>query len=67
MNNQPGGAADVVRRFSAAGVGIAYMYAFVLNGQGILIFRTAETAKAEEVIVGEGLQALSEQDLPLHL
>ncbi|MDO4998950.1 MAG: amino acid-binding protein [Bacteroidales bacterium] len=67
MNNQPGGAADVVRRFSAAGVGIAYMYAFVLNGQGILIFRTAEAAKAEEVIVGEGLQALSEQDLPLQI
>ena len=57
----------MVRRFSAAGVGIVYMYAFVLNGQGILIFRTAEAAKAEEVIVGEGLQVLSEQDLPLQI
>ena len=51
----------------AAGVAVAISDVFAIGMKGILIFRTAEAAKAEEVIVGEGLQALSEQDLPLQI
>ncbi len=65
MSNQPGGAADVVSRFSEAGVGIIYMYAFVLDGRGILIFRTDQVEAACAVIERHGLRVLSAEDLPL--
>ena len=45
LDNQPGGAADVVRFLGDAGVDITYMYAFLLGGRGILVFRTDETVK----------------------
>jgi ACT domain-containing protein len=67
MNNQPGGAADVVGLFSEAGVGITYMYAFVLDGRGILIFRTDQVGAAQEVILRSGLKALAAADLPLQV
>ena len=67
MNNQPGGAADVVGLFSGAGVGITYMYAFVMDGRGILIFRTDQKETAQEVIRRSGLRALAASDLPLQV
>lgn len=66
MNNQPGGAADVVGIISGAGVGITYMYAFLLDGRGILIFRTDQVAAAEAAIGSHGLRCLSENDLPVN-
>ena len=65
LDNRPGGAADVVARFSEAGVGITYMYAFVIEGRGILIFRTDQTEEAEKVIQDNGLHAFSASELPL--
>ena len=66
MNNQPGGAADVVGIISGAGVSITYMYAFLLDGRGILIFRTDQVAAAEAAIASHGLHCLSENDLPVN-
>ncbi len=63
LDNQPGGAADVVGTFSEAGIGIAYMYAFLRDGRGILIFRTDNEAEAKEVIVRKGLHVLAENQL----
>ena len=65
LDTRPGGAADVVARFSEAGVGITYMYAFVIEGRGILIFRTNQVEEAEKVITANGLHALTESELPL--
>lgn len=66
LDNQPGGAADVVGYFSQAGIGIAYMYAFLLDGRGIMIFKPARAVEAEEVIRTNKLRCLSEQDLPVN-
>ena len=66
LDNQPGGAADVVRVFSEAGIGITYMYAFLLDGRGILIFKTTQTAEAEAAIRAHALRCLSEADLPVN-
>ena len=66
MNNQPGGAADVVGIISGAGVSITYMYAFLLDGRGILVFRTDQVEAAEAAISGHGLRSLSENDLPVN-
>ena len=67
LDNQPGGAADVVAIFSEAGIGIAYMYAFLLDGRGIMIFRTDRPDAAREAIVRSGLRCLGEKDLPTHV
>ena len=40
LDNTPGQAANAVRRFSEAGIGISYLYSFLLGGKGILVFRT---------------------------
>ncbi|MBO7077780.1 MAG: amino acid-binding protein [Bacteroidales bacterium] len=62
MNDRPGGAAEAVKAFSNAGIEITYMYAFLLNGKGIMIIRTDETEKAREVIKSQGLPYLCEKD-----
>jgi hypothetical protein len=62
MNDRPGGAADAVKAFSNAGIEITYMYAFLLDGKGIMIIRTDETEKAREVINSQGLPYLCEKD-----
>ena len=66
LDNQPGGAADVVAYFSQAGIGITYMYAFLLDGRGIMIFKPSRVVEAEAVIRANNLHCLSEKDLPLH-
>ena len=62
MSDRPGGAADAVKAFSNAGIEITYMYAFLLDGKGIMIIRTDETEKAREVIKSQGLPYLCEKD-----
>jgi len=63
LNNQPGGAADVVRMFSDASIGITYMYAFLYQGNGILVFRTDQAEEAREVIAANDLRYLTAEDL----
>ena len=63
LDNQPGGAADVVRIFSDACIGITYMYAFLYKGNGILVFRTDKEQEAREVISANGLHYLTAEDL----
>jgi len=63
MNNQPGGAADVVRFISDAGIGITYMYAFLYDGRGILVFRTDQTEQVRAVIEANKLHVLQETEL----
>lgn len=63
LDNQPGGAADVVRIFSDACIGITYMYAFLYKGNGILVFRTDQEQEAREVIAANGLHYLTAEDL----
>jgi len=63
LDNQPGGAADVVKVLSNAGVNITYMYAFLFGSKGILVFRTEDEKKAREAIAGNSLHYLSEESL----
>ena len=63
LDNHPGGAADVVKVLSDAGINIAYMYAFLLGGKGILVFRTDDEKIAREAIAAGNLQYLKEEDL----
>ena len=63
LDNQPGGAADVVKFLGEAGVDITYMYAFLLGGRGILVFRTDEADLARKVIADNGLPYITEKEL----
>lgn len=63
LDNIPGRAADAIRLLSRAGIGISYLYSFMLSGKGILIFRTDNPQKTEEVITEKGLQTLNDHSL----
>ena len=63
LDNIPGRAADAIRLLSRAGIGISYLYSFMLAGKGILIFRTDNPQKTEEVITEKGLQTLNDHSL----
>jgi hypothetical protein len=64
LDNLPGKAADAVSIFSKAGISISYLYSFLLNGKGILIFRTDDNEKAKATIKENGLKYITEPKLP---
>ena len=63
LDDRPGMAADAIGFFASEGINIAYLYSFLLNGKGVLIFRTDNTEKAAEVIQSNGLSVIEEKDL----
>ena len=63
LDDRPGKAADAIEIFASEGISIAYMYSFLLNGKGVLIFRTDNTEKAAEIIASNGLNVIEEKDL----
>ena len=67
LDDRPGKAADAIELFAGEGISIAYLYSFLLNGKGVLIFRTDNPDKAAEVITANGLSVIEEKDLSLLL
>lgn len=63
LDDAPGRAADAIEIFAKEGISIAYLYSFLLNGKGVLIFRTDNSEKAREVITMNGLNFIVEKDL----
>lgn len=63
LDNQPGRAAEAIRSFTRADIGISYLYSFLLAGKGILVFRTDNTEKTRQVILSDGLSYVEEKDL----
>ena len=63
LDDRPGQAADAIELFAGEGSSIAYLYSFLLNGKGVLIFRTDNADKAAEVISSKGLNVIEEKDL----
>lgn len=62
-DNKVGAAADVMTLITEAGVGIKYMYSFMLDGKGVLTFRADNPEKANEVVMLNKLGFLTETDL----
>lgn len=60
LDNRPGRAADAIRSFSGAGIGISYLYSFLLSGKGILVFRTDNPELARKVILEKKLDFIEE-------
>ena len=63
LDDRPGKAADAIELFAGEGISIAYLYSFLLNGKGVLIFRTDNSDKASEVIAANDLKLIREKDL----
>lgn len=63
LDDRPGQAADAIELFAGEGISIAYLYSFLLNGKGVLIFRTDNADKAVEVISSKGPNVIEEKDL----
>lgn len=63
LDNQVGRAADAIKIFSNAKIGITYMYSFLLGDKGILIFRTDNPDRAREVIILNNLSFVADKDL----
>ena len=63
LDNRPGRAADAVRVITGEGIGISYLYSFLLGGKGILVFRTDDAAWTEEVIRVHQLGVLDDEAL----
>lgn len=63
LDDVPGRAADAIALFAEQGISIAYLYSFLLAGNGVLIFRTDNSEKAEQVILNSGLNCFEEKDL----
>lgn len=63
LDNQVGRAADAVAILSEAGIGITYMYSFLLGEKGILVFRTDQPELTREAIILNNLSFVEEKDL----
>ena len=63
LDNCPGRAADAVRVITDEGIGISYLYSFLLGGKGILVFRTDDAARTEEIIQKYQLGVLDDEAL----
>ena len=63
LDNEPGLAADAVKILHDAGIGITYMYSFLLEGKGILVFRTNNAELTREVIILNKMSFISEKEL----
>jgi len=63
LDDVPGRAADAIEIFSNEGISIAYLYSFLLNGRGVLVFRTDNSDAARKAIIDNKLQVIAEKDL----
>lgn len=56
LDNRPGSAADAISLFAKEGIDLTYLYTFLFQGKGILIFRTNDRPRAQEIIEANGLR-----------
>ncbi len=61
--NTPGQAADALEIFAADGIEINYLYSFLLQDKGVLIFKTDHKERAERIIAAHHLTTLDDCDL----
>lgn len=63
LDDEPGRAADAIKIFNDAGIGITYLYSFLLGGKGILVFRTDNAELTREVIILNHLSFVTDKEL----
>lgn len=63
LDNEPGRAADAVRILTQEGIGITYMYSFLIGGRGILVFRTDNAERTREIIILNDMAFVTDKEL----
>ena len=63
LNDEVGELAGVLSIFNREGISITYLYSFLLNGKGIMIFRTGNSEHTREVILLNKLKFITEPNL----
>lgn len=63
LDNTPGQAADALEIFATADIAISYLYSFLLRNKGILIFKTSDEKRADDIIREHRLATLDDNDL----
>jgi hypothetical protein len=63
--DEPGGLNKILRYFTAAGVNVEYMYAFMDSSvdNAYMIFRVEDAEEAEACLAGKGIRVASQDDL----
>jgi len=54
VEDRPGRAADIIKSFTSEGVSISYLYAFLISKHGVLVFKTDDMEKSENIIRKNG-------------
>lgn len=62
-DNKVGAAAEVMAQLTESGLGIKYMYSFLLEGKGVIVFRADDNEKANEIVMLKKLDFLTEGEL----
>ena len=63
LNDEVGELASVLEIFNKEGISITYLYSFLLNGKGIMIFRTSNSEHTREIISLYKLRFITEPNL----
>ena len=63
ISDETGGLDKLLVHFDEAKVNIEYMYAFAGKNAAYMIFRVADTKKAETVLHGKGLHSLAQDEI----
>ncbi len=58
VENRPGGAAKAISTISDEGIGISYLYSFIVRERCLLVFRTNDADRARDVIERNHLTAI---------
>lgn len=63
LDDEVGELAKTLETFKDEDISITYLYSFLLNGKGIMIFRVVDDEKTREVILKHGMKYIEEHDL----
>ncbi len=63
VSDETGALNNILKIFSAANVNIEYMYSFIGKKAAYMIFRVKDTANAEKILAGKGLQSLTQEQI----
>ncbi|MCQ2094359.1 MAG: amino acid-binding protein [Bacteroidaceae bacterium] len=63
LDDKVGELARVLEIFHNESISITYLYSFLLNGKGIMIFRTADSDRTREIVILNKLKFIAERDL----
>lgn len=63
MGTQPGSLSVIMNQFSAANVGVEYLYAFSFGAKAVMVMRTTDRPLALEIIEINKFKLITESDL----